>query len=93
MRFAPQAFQRARSGGAGPSCTDARRKPGFRDNGSVWRRAGGYLLPLLALWASSSEAVNQLSIEQIVATAGNGKLRDDSECSLELRQYLSQVPR
>lgn len=48
-------------------------------------------MPLLALWASNPEAVNDLSIEQIVATAGDGKLRDDSDCSRELRQYLSQV--
>jgi len=32
-----------------------------------------------------------MSIEQIVATAGNGKLLDESACSLELREYLSQV--
>jgi hypothetical protein len=48
-------------------------------------------MPLLSLWSSNPEAVTQLSIEQIVATAGDGKLRDDSNCSLELRQYLSQV--
>src|SRR4051794_29643118 len=48
-------------------------------------------MPLLALWASNPEAVTQLSLEQIVATAGDGKLRDDSDCSRELRQYLSQV--
>lgn len=48
-------------------------------------------MPLLALWGSNPEAVTQLSIEQIVATAGDGKLRDDSDCSRELRQYLSQA--
>lgn len=48
-------------------------------------------MPLLALWASNPETVTQLSTEQIVATAGDGKLRDDSDCSRELRQYLSQV--
>lgn len=48
-------------------------------------------MPLLALWASNPEAVTQLSVEQVVATAGDGKLRDDSDCSRELRQYLSQV--
>lgn len=48
-------------------------------------------MPLLALWGSNPEAVTQLTIEQIVATAGDGKLRDDSPCSRELRQYLSQA--
>lgn len=48
-------------------------------------------MPLLALWNSNPEAVAQLSIEQIVATAGDGKLRDDTDCSRELRQYFSQV--
>jgi hypothetical protein len=48
-------------------------------------------MPLLALWASNPEAVTQLSIEQIVATAGDGKLRDDSDCARELREYLSQA--
>lgn len=47
-------------------------------------------MPLLALWASNPEAVTQISIEQIVAIAGDGKLWDDSDCSRELRQYLSR---
>ena len=33
-----------------------------------------------------------MSIEQIVATAGDGKLRDGSGASDELREFLSQVP-
>lgn len=48
-------------------------------------------MPLLALWASNPEAVTQLTVEQVVATAGDGKLRDESDCSREFRQYLSQV--
>ena len=48
-------------------------------------------MPLLPLWSSAPEQVNTLSIEQIVATAGDGKLRDDTECSRELRAFLSQV--
>lgn len=49
-------------------------------------------MPLLALWASNPEAVGQLNIEQIVSSAGNGVLKDQSECSAELRQYLGQIP-
>lgn len=33
-----------------------------------------------------------MSIEQIVGSAGDGKLRDDSECSKELRVFLSETP-
>lgn len=48
-------------------------------------------MPLLPFWKTNPEAINALSIEQIVATAGDGKLRDDSPASKELRQYLSEV--
>ncbi|HEX2208020.1 MAG TPA: hypothetical protein VHG93_10095 [Longimicrobium sp.] len=48
-------------------------------------------MPLLSLWSSNAQAVTELNIEQVVATAGDGKLRDDSVCSTELREYLSQV--
>lgn len=48
-------------------------------------------MPLLSIWKSNPETVSEMSIEQIVATAGNGKLLDNSECSTELREYLSQV--
>jgi hypothetical protein len=49
-------------------------------------------MPLLQLWSSSPEAVGQFTIEQVVATAGNGNLKDGSVCSQELREYLSHVP-
>ena len=49
-------------------------------------------MPLLALWASNRDAVGELSIEQVVATAGDGSLRDGSVCSSELRECLSQAP-
>jgi hypothetical protein len=48
-------------------------------------------MPLLALWEANPKAITELSIEQLVATAGDGRLRDNSDCSRELRQYLSQV--
>jgi hypothetical protein len=48
-------------------------------------------MPLLALWQSNPEAVTALNVEQLVATAGDGKLRDASDCSNELRGYLAQV--
>jgi hypothetical protein len=52
---------------------------------------GSFYMPLLTLWSSSREAVSQFTIEQVVATAGNGVLKDSSDCSAELREYLSQV--
>jgi hypothetical protein len=48
-------------------------------------------MPLLALWSSNPSAIGQFSVEQIVATAGSGELRDNSDCAQELREYLSQV--
>jgi len=50
-----------------------------------------FALPLLALWKSNAQAVTDFTIEQVVATAGDGNLKDGSECSRELREYLSQV--
>src|ERR1700722_10594491 len=48
-------------------------------------------MPLIALWASNSDAVAEFKIEQVVATAGDGNLRDGSLCSEELRNYLAQI--
>jgi hypothetical protein len=48
-------------------------------------------MPLIALWESNSAVVDQFSIEQVVATAGSGELRDGSLCSTELRSFLAQV--
>lgn len=48
-------------------------------------------MPLIALWESNSSILDQFSIEQVVATAGNGDLKDSSVCSKELRAFLSQV--
>jgi hypothetical protein len=49
-------------------------------------------MPLLQLWSTSPDAVGQFTIEQVVATAGDGNLKDGSVCSQEIRRYLSQVP-
>jgi hypothetical protein len=49
-------------------------------------------MPLLTFWKSSPQAVGELSIEQVVGSAGDGMLRDSSECSREFREYLSQIP-
>lgn len=49
-------------------------------------------MALLSIWANSSGEVLSLSIRQIVAMAGDGRLLDNSECSTELRTFLSEVP-
>lgn len=49
-------------------------------------------MPLLGLWASSPQHVDQPSINQVVKIAGDGNLKDKSICSQELREYLTKVP-
>jgi hypothetical protein len=48
-------------------------------------------MPLLSFMTSNPDAVRQLTIEQIVSNAGDGRLRDSSECQNELRSYLRLV--
>ena len=48
-------------------------------------------MPLLAFWNSNPDEVAKLSIEQVVSSAGDGVLRDNSLCSSELREYLAQI--
>jgi hypothetical protein len=48
-------------------------------------------MPLLAFWESNPDEVGQTSIEQIVAMAGDGNLKDGSHCSSEFREYLTQA--
>jgi hypothetical protein len=48
-------------------------------------------MPLLQLWSLSPDAVGQFTIEQVVATAGDGNLKDGSVCSQEFREYLSHA--
>lgn len=48
-------------------------------------------MPLLKLLEKNSETLKEMSIEQIVSTAGDGKLRDNSEAQSELREFLLQT--
>lgn len=52
---------------------------------------GVYLVALLDLWSSNPEAISSFTIKQIVSSAGDGRLKDNSICAQELRHYLSQV--
>ncbi len=49
-------------------------------------------MPLLSVFQSNRAAVHEFSIEQVVATAGDGSLRDGSLCSQEIRDYFAQIP-
>jgi hypothetical protein len=48
-------------------------------------------MPLMQLARSEPETIASLTIEQVVSVAGNGQLLDNSECSIELREYLQQA--
>jgi hypothetical protein len=49
-------------------------------------------MPLLSFWKSNRDEVLNLTIEQVVSSAGDGNLRDNSPCSQELRQFLRFIP-
>ena len=48
-------------------------------------------MPLLSIWKTNPAAVAELSVQVLVGMAGDGRLLDGSECSRELRTYLSEV--
>lgn len=48
-------------------------------------------MPLLPIWANSPDEVLSMSIKQVVNLAGDGRLLDNSDCSKELRTFLSQI--
>ena len=49
-------------------------------------------MPLLSFWKSNRDEVLKFTIEQVVSSAGDGNLRDNSPCSQELRQFFRFVP-
>ena len=49
-------------------------------------------MPLIQLWEKSPDIVLQYNIKQIVNASGEGVLADNSECSRELKHYLSNIP-
>ena len=50
-------------------------------------------MPLLDIWSSTKEAVLDMNIQQIVSMAGDGTLKDQSECAAELREFFTKVQR
>jgi hypothetical protein len=49
-------------------------------------------MPLIQLWDSNPDVVLEYNIKQIVSAAGDGLLSDNSECSNELKYYISSIP-
>lgn len=49
-------------------------------------------MPLLDLWSSSRETVETMSLRQVLANAGDGRLLDGSEASNEFRTFIRKVP-
>jgi len=47
---------------------------------------------LTDLWERSRDELLQKQLHQIIAIAGQGKLRDGSTASIEFRRFLSHVP-
>jgi hypothetical protein len=49
-------------------------------------------MALLSFWKSNKDEVLKQTIEQVVSNAGDGGLRDNTDCSKEFRQFLKMVP-
>ena len=49
-------------------------------------------MSLVDLWRTNPDQIEQYGIDQIVAIAGDGNIGDESQCSGELREYLSEMP-
>lgn len=49
-------------------------------------------MSLIALWKSNSDSFSNYLARQIVAFAGKGEIKDNSECSVELREFLQLIP-
>lgn len=49
-------------------------------------------MPLLSFWKSAKDDVLKMTIEQIVSSAGDGNLLDNSPSCFEFREFLSVAP-
>lgn len=47
-------------------------------------------MPLLDLLSAAPDAIAKMALHAIIASAGDGKLNDKSECQTEFRQYLTE---
>ena len=49
-------------------------------------------MPLLDLWNSARGTVEAMPLNQLLANAGDGRLKDGSEASAEFRTFIKKVP-
>ena len=49
-------------------------------------------MALVDLWMSSRDQLQGKQVQQIIAFAGDGKLRDGSQASSEFRDFLAVLP-
>ena len=49
-------------------------------------------MSLVALWESSKDQIRRKAVHQIIAIAGDGRLRDGSDCSIEFNEFLKLIP-
>jgi len=47
---------------------------------------------LLDIWIGQRDFLEAKSVEQIIAIAGDGNLRDNNETSIQLRELFSNLP-
>ena len=48
-------------------------------------------MPLIEIWRSNPDSIKSYAIRQVLAISGDGRIRDDSNCSSELRAYLRET--
>lgn len=49
-------------------------------------------MSILDLWLNNRANIENKNIEQIVQFCGDGRLNDNSKTSLELREFLKEIP-
>ena len=48
-------------------------------------------MPLIEIWRSNPDSIKSYAIRQVLAISGDGRIRDDFNCSSELRAYLRET--
>jgi len=48
-------------------------------------------MPLIDIWRSNPDSIKSYAIRQVLAIAGDGRIRDESNCAAELRAYLRET--
>ena len=49
-------------------------------------------MALIDLWRKDRAEIEEKNVQQVITFAGDGKLRDESACSDEFREYLRHIP-